>query len=552
MIPFSCAWTSYSTNKGASWSAPIQLSTGVRDAINDSSSGNVGTDPANAATYDKGQIVISWQEDAQGLQQGGAEGPGDGGSGAKVSGGTDVWYAYATVDLTLPATPADDFVLAPAVRLTDNWTGEYGIDGTASFLYDGEGHNVAQGSIERGSVGASRPNIGMVGTTAIVAYEETKDSGGADEGKFVRYHAFAFDAPPTTPQGKAGCIISDAAKNARRVRFLTQGPGDAGAGGIQIAVFWREGNYSEGGPSDIVVRRGMGGLQPANMVPAVDPACETSDYATAIALTSARAENVSSNTPTATTANLADDTERNNTENALAHRGVLRGGELWIGYSYTADLSRLEARLDNYNFWIRKFTAGGAWEKPKNVTNIANKNINVREPRMFGTPKSTSACPAEPAFCQNTDVVYLAWGTQTNVPPGDPAGPQDLGGFVTVSRDSAATFAKPVKLSVAQGVLAGDDESAYESQNATRPDGTRFYSVWNQKDLRTGATRAEYASGDIAQVADPIDQVLAPFRSLGSGGGCSVAAGDAPFDPILPALALLGLLGLGLRRLRRE
>jgi hypothetical protein len=93
VIPFSCAWTSYSANKGASWSAPIQLSTGVRDAINDSSGGNVGTDPANAATYNKGQIVISWQEDPQGLQEGGAEGPGEGAAGAKVSGGTDVWYA---------------------------------------------------------------------------------------------------------------------------------------------------------------------------------------------------------------------------------------------------------------------------------------------------------------------------------------------------------------------------------------------------------------------------------------------------------------------------
>ena len=549
VIPFSCVWVSYSTNKGASWSAPIQLSTGLRDAIQDSSSGSIGTDPANAGSYNKGQIAISWQEDPQGLQEGEGAGPGEGAAGAKVDGGTDIWYAYATADLSIPGTPTDDFVLAPAVRLTDNWTGAYGRANTDTSVYDGEGALVPEASLETGQVGASRANIAMVGTTTIVAYEESKNSGGADQGKFVRYHAFKFDAPPSTAQAKAGCIISDPAKNARRVRFLTQSPGDAGPGGIQIAVFWREGAYNEGGPADIVLRRGMGGLQPANMVPAVDPACETSDYASASGLTSARAENISSDTPTATTANLADDTERNPAENALAHRGVLRGGELWIGYSYTADLSRLEAQLDNYNFWIRKFTVGGNWESPKNVTNIADKAVNVREPRMFGTPKSTSACPADPTFCRNTDVIYLAWGTQTNVPPGDPAGAQDLGVFVTVSRDSAATFAKPVRLSVAQGILAGDDESAYESQNATRPDGTRFYSVWNQKDLITGATKAMYTSGDVTVVADPTP--VAPIVGR-RGGGCSAASGAAPLDPMLPMLALIGLLGAGVRRLRRD
>lgn len=549
VIPFSCVWTSYSTNRGASWSAPIQLSTGLRDAIQDSSSGSIGTDPANADTYNRGRIVISWQEDPQGLQEGEAEGPGEGAAGAKVDGGTDIWYAYASVDLSMPGTPADDFVLAPAVRLTDNWSGGYGRAKTVTSVYDGAGALVPEASLETGQAGASRANIAIEGTTTIIAYEESKDSGGADQGKFVRYHAFTFDAPPSTAQAKAGCIISDPAKNARRVRFLTQDPGEAGAGGILIAVFWREGAYGEGGPADIVLRRGMGGLQPADMVPAVDPACETSDYATASGLRSARAENVSSDTPTATTANLADDTERNPAENALAHRGVLRGGELWIGYSYTADLSRLEAQLDNYNFWIRKFTVGGNRESPHNVTNIADSGVNVREPRMFGTPKSTSACPADPAFCRNADVIYLAWGTQTNVPPGDPAGAQDLGAFVTVSRDSAASYARPVKLSAVQGVLAGDDESAYESQNATRPDGTRFYSVWTQKDLDTGATRVEYTSGDIEEVADTASQALVPWHS---GGGCSVAADDAPSDPTLLGLAFLGLLGLGLRRERRR
>ena len=581
VIPFSCTWTSYSTNKGATWSLARQLSTGERDAIQDASSGSIGTDSTNTATYNKGQIVLSWQEDPQGLQLGEADGPGDGASGANVNGGTDVWYAYATVDLTT-ATTDDDFALLPAVRLTDNQTG-FGINGSVNYIYDGAGANVAESLIEKGQAGAARPNIGMVSQTAIVAYEETKGSVSLDEGKFIRYHAFPYNTPLAVGNN-VGCIISDPSKNARRVRFFTQSPTDAGPGGIQIGIFWKEGAYDKGGPSDIVVRRGMGGLQSTSMVPAVAANCATSDYATAIALSSTRGDNISSNAPTATTANLTDDTEANYTENALAHRGVLRGKDMWIGYNYTNDLVKMWAQLDNYNFWIRKFNMDTGWEVPKNVTNIADKNINVREPRIFGTPKSNqttcpTGIPTDPtttnvADCQNANVVYLAWGTQTNVSPYDPLGGQDLGEYITVSNDSGINYATPVKLSVAQGVVWGDDESAYEAQPLTRPDGTRFYSVWNQKNLTTGATVAEYVSGDWALVdapTPPADVTTSPAdattssadattspatlsasSSDGGGGGCAVASGNAPFDPMLPALAALGLAGLGLRRFRRN
>lgn len=195
VIPFACTWTAYSTNNGATWSAPIQLSTGERDAKQDSSSGSINTDTASA-NYRKGQIVISWQEDPQGLQLGEADGPGDGASGANVNGGTEVWYTYATVDLAVAATPADDFVLATPVRLTDNWEGLYGLSGQVNPIFDGTGNNVDPDTIEKGRAGAARPNIGIVGSTAIVAYEETKGSEGLDEGKFIRYHAFPFNTPP--------------------------------------------------------------------------------------------------------------------------------------------------------------------------------------------------------------------------------------------------------------------------------------------------------------------------------------------------------------------
>ncbi|WP_119353636.1 choice-of-anchor O protein [Azohydromonas sediminis] len=558
IIPFACTWLAYSKDNGVTWSAPIQLSTGERDAKQDSSSGNFDS------VAKTGRIIISWQEDPRGLQLGEADGPGDGASGANVSNGTDVWYAYANVDLSVPSTPADDFVLSTAspedraigYRLTDNFTNT-GIGGTdeANPVFDGSGNQVDKDTIESGQTGAARPNIGMVGGTAIVAYEETKGSAGLDEGKFIRYHAFPFASPPTTVAGKAGCVISDPLKNGRRVRFLTQSPTDAGSGGIQIAIFWKEGIYDKGGPSDIVVRRGMGGLQPANMVPTVDAACATSDYTTAIGLSNQRAENISSRASVVTAADdgLTDDTERNFTENALAHRGVLRGGDLWIGYNYTADLVRLWAQLDNYNFWVRKYTwngTSGSWGLPVNLSNVTDKTINVREPRFFGTPASnTNAgfCDGTPtqntAFCQDRSVIYVAWGTQTNVSPFDPVGPVDLGLWITVSNDGGATYAKPVKLSTVQGPSSQDPdgESAYETQPQTRPDGREFYAVWNQFNPANDTYAAEYTRGTWTLVD----------TGTGGGGGGGCTTGNGGFDPTLLLLAGLGVAGVGLRRVQR-
>ncbi|HKJ07819.1 MAG TPA: choice-of-anchor O protein, partial [Gammaproteobacteria bacterium] len=94
IIPFKCVWESHSLNSGATWSTPQQMSSGERDAIQGSNRG-VYIRPT-ATTTANGRWVAAWQEDPQGLQLGEAEGPGDGASGAKVSAGTDVWYAWAT------------------------------------------------------------------------------------------------------------------------------------------------------------------------------------------------------------------------------------------------------------------------------------------------------------------------------------------------------------------------------------------------------------------------------------------------------------------------
>ena len=117
IIPFSCTWMAYGRNGGAVWSDPIQLSNGERDAKQDSSSGTFLAPNA--------RIAVSWQEDPEGLQPGDADGPGDGASGANVTGGTDVWYLSATINASTGAiTVAPATAASPrtqATRVTDNW-----------------------------------------------------------------------------------------------------------------------------------------------------------------------------------------------------------------------------------------------------------------------------------------------------------------------------------------------------------------------------------------------------------------------------------------------
>jgi len=587
VIPFHCTWAAYSVDNGKIWSVPVQLSNGERDAKQDASGG----------TYDgatnTARLNISWQEDPEGLQLGEADGPGDGASGANVTGGTDVWYTHATVNsatgvftLAPPATgPGTDRALGH--RVSDNWEFEqkFGLPGQITNVFDATGAPVDGKSVENGIAGASRANIGMVGTTTVLAWEETKGAGGLDEGKFIRYQSFAYNQPPSLLADKAGCLISDPKRSAKRVRFLTQSAAEAtGAvapavpnrSGVNLAIFWREGVADKGGPSDIIVRRGMvnptvpssqqSGLSPARMVPAVDANCRTSVFAETQLLNNARAENVSSRALTLTAADngLADDTEVNNVENSLAHRGVLRGDELWVGYEYTSDLVKMWAQIDNYNFWLRKFSydpaTGGGWALPTNVTNIDDKRINVREPRIFGTPASNTsagfcekndpATATDPTFCQNRSVVYLMWGTQENVSPFDPDGGDDLGVYGTVSQDGGATFIPAVRISEEMGSVFDDDESAFETQPQARPDGKRFYAVFNTENATTLASNANYISGSVVEVEVPEPVVPTDEGGDGGGGGgCAMGNGSAPFDPTLPLLAGLGLAGLGLRRI---
>ena len=472
VIPFNCMYESHSLDSGASWSAPRQLSSGIRDAKQDSNKG------AYSSTSGTAKWSIVWQEDPLGLQIGLAEGPGEGASGAKVSHGTDVWYASTPNLETTPWT---------IVRLTNNFDGSYGVPGSTNPVRDASGAEVDPGTIEKGFTGASRPNLAVVSGQALVAYEESKRSIGIDEGKYVRYHSFPQTSPPAAD---SGCILSTPIKNGRRVRFVTQGT--PGASGMRMAILWKEGEEIQGGPSDIVARVGIGGFNAADMVPAVDTLnCEENDYDTIIGnLNNTMGFNVSTESPTATAANLADDTELNWIENALAHRALIRGDDLYIGYSYTADQAQQRfTNTDNYNFWIRHYDAATAtWDSPVRVSEITDTTVDVSEPRLVGTPGNGPNCPGgvpndpdNPVHlqqCQDRNKFIVVWGTRTNVSEWDPAGPEDLTIFITRTTDKGATYEPAVQVpAVATG--------SAESQLRATPDGNTVYFAWNQSAAQT-------------------------------------------------------------------
>jgi len=483
-IAMSCVYAAHATSDFSAWVVD-QLSDGSRDAKQDVSKG-----------LSSGAWAITWQEDPLGLQPGEAEGPGDGSSGAKTSDGTDIWYTFA---LKVAGPDQDIGVWKTPVRVTNNQTG-FGLPPDASNpIKDSAGNTVNPDflgpgtgtGIETGEAGASRANMSVIGgsspPTAVIAYEESKGSAGLSQGKFVRYHQFPYNKPPTTAIDKAGCIVSNPLEGARRARFVAQT--NAGSdSGIRFALFWRQGLYEKGGPADIMMRIGYKsadaastGLRPMDLSPAVDPGCYALDYAAAANLGNAAPLNISTNTPAATDANLSDSSEANSLENARAHRGVLRGGDLYMGYIYAEDGRLADATdRDNYNFYVRRFNAAnGAWGSPVNLSNFKFTGVNVLEPRLVGMPGNGPGCtdPTDPATitnpedCQDKSVVVAAWGSETNVYD-DAGSSENLDIYITRTVDKAESW-EPIR------EIAGPSSQG-ESQIRTTPDGNRLFAVWNE------------------------------------------------------------------------
>ena len=164
-VPYRCLYAARMTIKagGLDVVAVQQLTDASRDVTNEVLRGT----GAGFAT--------AWQEDPNGLQLGEARGEGDGSSGARTSPGTDIWYAW--MPMSAFADPAQ------------TWKGPIAI----SDNYDYDTQTVTGG-------GGSRPILALAGSppTALLVYEEAKNAGPEDRGKYVRFHEFPFSAPPAS------------------------------------------------------------------------------------------------------------------------------------------------------------------------------------------------------------------------------------------------------------------------------------------------------------------------------------------------------------------
>ena len=238
------------------------------------------------------------------------------------------------------------------------------------------------------------------------------------------------------------------------------------------------------------LRYGLTNFASSNLFPAVDAGCETSDYQTASTLDNAPPLNISSNSPIATATNLGDATSANTLENARAHRVLLRGDDLIVAYIYTEDDALAQSVLPqaNYNYWIRQFNASsGTWELPRNISHIANRNVDAKEPRLVGTPGSGTNCPTIPEECQNSDVFYLAWGTERKWRGvGDPVD-EDI--FITYTADGGLSFTPRIRIARGDNV-----NNLSEVQLRSTPDGSRVFAVWNQTN-RQGETDVRFTAG---------------------------------------------------------
>ncbi len=449
-IPYSCIYSVRSSDGGVTWSTQEQLTDGYRDA----KQYNVRSSAAG--------FVLLWQEDPLGLQPGEAMGPGDGGSGARVSKGTDIWYSALTNSAFISGNP-----FPQPVRVTDNFT-----------AFDAHG-------FESGTVGASRPNMMLTGKTLIIAYEEMKGTGMPDPGKYVRYHVFtAFDNPASDVTAGQGWIISDPRECARRVRLITQSTAGTNSS-VRLVFLWRQGIDTQGGAADIMSRVGIQnkfvdpastGFRPQDLYPPVDQLSTEP----AFAANSASPMNLSSDLGIDA---LSGD---NPYENAMAHRGIMRGDFIAVGYSWTPDLQAANpAGQENYNFYItRSFDGGMTWDARRNITNITDRTINVKEPRIVGTPSSP-----DPTDVRNTNVYYVAWSTELKQNPQSPAEPIDLDIFFTKTGDRGVTYG-PVQM------LAGGENAQSECQLKLSPDGDRIFATWMEA-LPGGTTDVLYRYGGI-------------------------------------------------------
>ena len=503
-IPYACLWVSR-----LQWNSSLQqfnavgdlgelykteqLTSGFRDVKQD------------VPIPQKTGFAVVWQEDPLGLQLGGSDGPGSGASGAQTTGGTDLFYmALDTNNNSTVDFIANDW--STPVRFTKNQESTGELNGP-----DRTSHG--PGIYETGKASASRANIRLIGRRALIAWEERKSTTGIDDGKYIRYHSWP-EFTNTADFPINGCIISKPDENGRRVRVLTQA---LSSGQTGIVFAYKQGEYSEGGPSDIMIRRAVGGFDPIHILPAVDSTvvgvygekCRAhvnnqdednigddelvddplNDVTNSPAINFSGSEIYNGYPGMAESAT----TGLNPYENALAHRGQMKGENVVIGFSHTPDQARFDFLSDSvpYNFYIKSSQDGGAtWSPAINFSNLTEESgVSVREPRIVGTSSTGPGCTdpnnvTDITDCQNTQIMYIGFGLQANVTNIDVT--EDVDIYMGVTHNGGLSYS-PIQHITAGNVIGGMPDAVpdFETQLKVRPDGQQAFVVWTSAPVAT-------------------------------------------------------------------
>lgn len=419
---FACIWVARSTDAGRTWSAAEQLTDGSRDAINQ----------FPAASPDG--MALAWQEDPGGVPGEGTEGE----SGASGNPGTNIFYtALSKADFSSAiAFPA-------SVAVSDNVS-------TAS-----------------GDPRAMRPNLQLAGSTALLAYEETKPGGG---GKDIIWHDFGFLGPPA---GRAGSVVNQApTENARRVRIVAQSVADAGANGATAMILWRQGSGSHGAPADFMMRRATGGYGIGQFDDAVNLSGATLDEATGT----------------------------NPEDSIRGHRGILDGSFAAVVYIYTPSEADRALREATYNVRTRRsFDGGQTWSAPRNVSGITDFSRMAFAPRIVATPSTIPT--GDPLDQRNGSVYFLAWDTRENFV--DQHESERFDAFAVITTDRGGNFSVPVP-------IADSASEEWETGLQAWPSGEIVCAVWKQRDPGESA-EAWFRCGERGLLPPQPVPVMAPW-----------------------------------------
>jgi uncharacterized repeat protein (TIGR01451 family) len=387
-------------------------------------------------------FALAWQEDPEGLQLGEARGEGHGASGAKVTQGTDIWYAW--IKQAEFADPGKSW--HGPVPISDN--------------FDYENGTVTGG-------GASRPIMAMAGSPpyALLVYEERKASGGVDVGKYVRFHQFPFNAPQVSA---AGVIISTPDENGRRARVMaTSSPGKTH--GTRMVLMWRQGEGIQGAPADFMMRVGSvpqgtdlgsvpnAGFRVQDLWPAVDP------------------EDPLNNEPglNISGTDLSDPTSVDPLTNSKAHRAVMDGDFIYAAYVQDPNVKN---GSDQFQLFLRRSDDGGLnWSAPTHVSAGMPESANIIEPRLVRTPGGLDS--GKPEDIRNSDVFVVAWGTE--IMPEDSLEPIRDALFVTRTVDRGLSFERIQALDASR---TAPDQTDEQIQLRMTPDGQNVYAVWIRRE----------------------------------------------------------------------